>query len=151
MHLEEVPKYRDTIVESICKCDKIIDLIRPSELPDMTASEMVDKYIFPYDRIINKTSEVGVYICFDIVVPIVINRAFDDFRIVVRVIAHDRRMRTPKGLVTDLICAEIDRLINGSNGFGVGRVEFKTWDSFNPAEGFYGRTLTYRTVDFNRE
>ena len=151
MHLEEVPKYRDTIVESICKCSEIINLIRPSELPDLSVSDMVDRFIFPYDRIIEKTSEVGVYICFDIVVPRVINHAFDDFRIVIRVIAHNRRMRTPKGLVTDLICSEIDKIINGSNGFGIGKVEFKNWEPFNPAEGFYGRTLIYRTVDFNRE
>jgi len=151
MHLEEVPKYRDTITEAICKCSKITDLIRPKDMPDMAVSDMVDKYIFPYDRIIDKATEVGIYICFDVVVPRVIDRAFDDFRIIVRVIAHNRRMRTPQGLVTDIISSEIDKLVNGSNGFGVGRVEFKSWDAFSPAEGFYGRTLTYRTVDFNRE
>lgn len=151
MHLEEVSKYRNTVIESICKCDKIIDLIRPPELPNLSIVDVADKYIFPYDRIIDKTTAVGVYICFDVVVPRVIDRAFDDYRIVIRVISHDRRMRTPNGLVTDLISSEIDKLINGSNGFGLGRTELKTWDSFSPAEGFYGRTLTYRTVDFNRE
>ena len=97
MYFEQIPKYRDTIMESICKCDAIIDLVRPEDNPNMGA------------------------------------------------------MRTPKGLVTDLLTTEIDKLINGNNCFGLGRVELKSWDKFTPAEDFHGTTLVYRTVDFNRE
>ena len=45
MYFEQVPEYRDTIMESICKCDAIIDLIRPTEAPEMSAKEMAYKYI----------------------------------------------------------------------------------------------------------
>lgn len=151
MYFEDVPKYRDTIMESICKCDAITDLIRPQDQPDMKATSMPYKYIFPYGKIIDKTTDTGVYICFDVIVPRVINGAFTDFRIDFWIIAHERRMRTKKGLVTDLLTIELDKLINGSRAFGLGKVELKTWDSFTPADGFHGRSLIYRTVDFNRE
>ena len=78
MYFEQVPEYRDTIMESICKCDAIIDLIRPTEAPEMSAKEMAYKYIFPYDFIVGKTSEVGTYICFDVIAPRIINRSFSD-------------------------------------------------------------------------
>lgn len=151
MYFEQIPKYRDTIMESICKCDAIVDLVRPEDNPKMGAMDLAYKRIFPYDFMVGKTTDVGTYICFDIVAPRIINRSFSDFNIYIWIIAHERTMRTPKGLVTDLLTTEIDKLINGSNCFGLGRVELKSWDKFTPAEDFHGTTLVYRTVDFNRE
>lgn len=151
MYFEDVPKYRDTIMESICKCDAIVELLRPENQPQMSAKELPYKFIFPWGKIVDKATEAGVYICFDIAVPRVINKTFTDFRIDFWIMAHERKMRTDKGLVTDLITIELDKLINGSRAFGLGKVELKTWDGFKPADGFDGRVLVYRTVDFNRE
>ena len=99
----------------------------------------------------HKTTEVGTYLCFDVAAPRIIDRAFSDFRIYFWIISHERAMRTPKGLVTDLLSCEVDKLMNGSREFGLGRVELMGWDRFTPADDFHGRSLTYRTVDFNRE
>jgi len=151
MYLDEVPRYRDEIMEGLCKCDTIVNLIRPKDQPDLRSADLAYKYIFPYDRLIDKTTEAGTYICFDIVAPRTVNRSFTDFRIYIWVIAHERTMRTPKGLVTDLLCIEIDKLMNGSKSFGLGQTYLTTWDRFNPAEDFHGRSLVYRTYDFNRE
>lgn len=151
MYFEEIPNYRDTIMEHICKCEAITDLLRSEEQSDLKASDMPYKYIFPYGHLIDKTTDVGTYICFDVIAPRVVNRTFTDFRIEFWIISHERRMRTPKGLVTDLITTELDKLINGSRCFGLGKVELMTWDRFTPAEDFHGRSLVYRTVDFNRE
>ena len=151
MYFDEIPRYRDTIMESICKCNSITNLIRSEETPEMKVSEMPYKFIYPYGYIINKTTSVGTYLCFDLFAPRTIGRTFTDFRIDFWIMAHERRMRTSKGLVTDLLTTEVDKLINGSRCFGLGRVELMTWDRFVPAEDFYGRILSYRTVDFNRE
>lgn len=150
MYLSEVPRYRDTIMEQLCKCDRVVELMRPEEKPDMRASDMAYRYIYPYDHIVDKTTAAGIYLCFDIVAPRVVNRAFTDLRIYFWIIAHDRRMRTPQGLVTDLLSNEIEKMMNGSREFGLGRVELSAWDRFNPADCFHGRSLVYRTVDFNR-
>ena len=72
MYLSEIPRYRDVVMERICKCDAIIDLIRPEDQPDMKASDMAYKYIFPYDYIVDKTTEVGTYLCFDVAAPTVL-------------------------------------------------------------------------------
>lgn len=98
MYFEQIPKYRDTIMESICKCDAIIDLVRPEDNPNMGAMDLAYKRIFPYDFMVGKTTDVGTYICFDIVAPRIINRSFSDFNIYIWIIAHERTMRTPKGL-----------------------------------------------------
>ena len=62
MYLSEIPRYRDVVMERICKCDAIIDLIRPEDHPNMKASDIAYKYIFPYDYIVDKTTEVGSYL-----------------------------------------------------------------------------------------
>ena len=56
MYLSEIPRYRDVVMERICKCDAIIDLIRPEDQPNMKASDMAYKYIFPYDYSVDKTT-----------------------------------------------------------------------------------------------
>lgn len=76
MYLSEIPRYRDVVMERICKCDAIIDLIRPEDQPNMKASDMAYKYIFPYDYIVDKTTEVGSYLCFDVAAPRIIDHAF---------------------------------------------------------------------------
>ena len=151
MYFEEIPNYRDTIMRSICKCDRIVELLRPKNQPTMKASDMPYKYIFPYGHLIDKSTEVGTYICFDIVAPRIINRSFIDFRMDFWIISHERDMKTQHGLITDLLTIELDKLINGSKCFGLGEVELVGWDRFTPADGFHGRSLVYRTVDFNRE
>ena len=62
MYFEQIPKYRDTIMESICKCDAIIDLVRPEDNPNMGAMDLAYKRIFPYDFMVGKTTDVGTYI-----------------------------------------------------------------------------------------
>lgn len=150
MYLEDIPRYRDTMMESICKSENIVNLIQSVDTK-LKPRDLPYKRVFPYNYIINKTTEAGIYICFDISIPRVIDRAFNDYRLYFWIIAHERWMKTPKGLSSDIISSEIDKLINGSNCFGLGRVELKESEPFTPAEDFYGRVLTYRTVDFNRE
>ena len=151
MYLEEIPKYRDTIVEQFIKSEKIVSLLGSDDDGNEEPSGLVYKYIFPFDHIVDKTTTAGNYICFDIVAPRVVSRAFVDFRIYIWIISHDRWMQTPQGLSTDLLSIEIERIMNGSKNFGLGTVELTNWDRFVPADGFHGRMLVYRTVDFNRE
>lgn len=150
MNLKEVPHYRNEIMEYILKNQDITKILLSKCDSEMSPRELAYHYVYPYDYIVGKTSDAGVYICFDIRVPRVINRTFNDFQINIWIIAHERCMRTDEGLVTDLLSSKIDELINGSRCFGLGEVELESWDYFTPAEDFHGRALMYRTVDFNR-
>lgn len=151
MYLEEIPKYRDTIVQRLLKSDVITSLLGGAESHSKKPSDIVYQYLYPYDRIIDKTSKAGNYLCFDIISPRIINRTFADFRICFWIISHDRWMRTPKGLASDLLSIEVEHIMNGSRDFGLGTTELIGWDRFNPAECFHGCSLVYKTVDFNRE
>lgn len=151
MYLSEVPLYRDTITQQICSNDKIIDLIRPDDMLGMKSENLIYKYIFPYDHIIDKATAAGTYLCFDIEAPRIVNRTFVDLRIYFWIITHDRKIATPKGLRGDLLSIAIEKMMNGSRNFGLGAVELQAWGRFSPAEKFHGRLLMYQTVDFNRE
>ena len=105
MYFEQIPKYRDTIMESICKCDAIIDLVRPEDNPNMGAMDLAYKRIFPYDFMVGKTTDVGTYICFDIVAPRIINRSFSDFNIYIWIIAVSyTHLRAHETCIRDRIC-----------------------------------------------
>lgn len=150
MYLEQLPDYRTNIMSGICRSSEIIDLLRPSDNPDMPVIEMQYKYIFPYDHIVDTTTEAGAYLCFDIDVPRVIDRTFVDLSIYIWIIVHERYMCVPNGLRLDRLGIAVEKLMNGSRDFGLGTVELKSFTRLNPAEQFHGRAMVYRTVDFNR-
>ena len=151
MYLQDVKLYRDTIVEQLLSNEAIVELIRPEDAPFTKPRDLLYKHIYPYDHIIEKTTEAETFLCFDIEAPRIIGRAFTEFRIYFWIMTHDRRIVTPKGLRGDLLSSEIEKVMNGSKDFGIGRVELKSWGRFAPAEKFHGRSLIYETVDFNRE
>lgn len=150
MYLEQLPDYRDEIMSGICQSDDIINLLRPENDPNMPIIDMQYKYIFPYDHMVNTTTEAGAYLCFDIDVPRVIDRTFVDLTIYIWIIVHERYMRMPDGLRLDKLGIAIEQLMNGSKDYGLGTVELKSFTRLNPAEQFHGRALVYKTVDFNR-
>jgi hypothetical protein len=147
-----VARYREKLMERLCMSEAARslagpprdegDLIHPWDLPY--------KYVFPYAKIIDKADEAAVYICFDVESPRAIGSTFADMLIRVWILSHYRCIRTPNGLATDLLSSEVDKILNGSSEFGLGRVELKSWSAFSPADGFHGVMLVYRTVDFSR-
>ena len=57
---------------------------------------------------------------------------------------------TNEGVRTDVLSDEVDKIMNGNKDLGLGTVELKTVGRVNPAKDYFGRTLVYRSVDFNR-
>ena len=51
---------------------------------------------------------------------------------------------------TDVLADEVDKIMNGNKDLGLGTTELRTVGRVNPAKDYFGRTLIYRSVDFNR-
>lgn len=152
MYLEELSKYKIEIMKRLCLSEKIQSLILLSE-PQNTeyqGKEMMYKNIFPYAFVPDTVTSARTFICFDLEVQRVENRTFKDIDILFWTFTHQSLMRTGEGVRPDLVANEIDKIINGNRDLGLGTVELKKVLGVNPAKDYHGRSLIYRSVDFNR-
>lgn len=55
------------------------------------------------------------------------------------------------GTRTDILAADVGRVLNGNRDIGIGPVEFLTDNIYKPATNYYGRCITYSIQAFNRD
>ena len=149
MYLEELSKYKIEIMKRLCLSKEIQSLILFSESENQ-GKEMMYKNIFPYAFIPDTVTDASTFICFDLEIQRVQNRTFKDINMLFWIFTHQSLMRTENGIRTDIIANEVDKILNGNKNFGLGTSELKKVLRINPAKDYHGRTLIYKTVDFNR-
>lgn len=149
MYLEELSKYKIEIMKSLCLDEKIqrLILLLPSQ---NNGKEMMYKNIFPYSFIPDTVTKASTFICFDLEVKRVQNRTFKDIDVMFWIFTHQTLMRTNDGIRIDLLANEVDNIFNGNKNFGLGTMELKLVTLMSPAKDYHGKTLVYRSVDFNR-
>lgn len=50
-----------------------------------------------------------------------------------------------------MLAMNVDRLLNGSEDFGIGKVRLLNNDVYKPNNNYYGRCITYEVMAFNRK
>ena len=149
MYLDELSKYKIEIMKRLCLSKEIQSLILFSESENQ-GKEMMYKNIFPYAFIPDTVTDASTFICFDLEIQRVQNRTFKDINMLFWIFTHQSLMRTENGIRTDIISNEVDKILNGNKNFGLGTSELKKVLRINPAKDYHGRSLIYKTVDFNR-
>ena len=149
MYLDELSKYKSKVMQMLCENPKIQVLILSKESLN-PKKELMYKYVFPYAFVPDTVTNSSTFICFDIEVKRVENRSFKDLSIMFWIFSHQSILRTNEGVRTDVLADEVDKIMNGNKNLGLGTVELKTVGRVNPAKDYFGRTLVYRSVDFNR-
>ena len=149
MYLEELSKYKIEIMKRLCLSEKIQSLILLSKSQN-SGREMMYKNIFPYAFVPDTVTNAGTFICFDLEVQRAKNRTFKDINILFWIFTHQSLIRTENGIRTDILADEIDKILNGNKDLGLGSAELRKVLRINPAKDYHGRTLVYKTVDFNR-
>ena len=150
-NLEEFTTYKNTLMKAICTSDAIVDLLKlDTDKEDITGKEMRYTRIFPYNYVPLTTEHATTYICFTVTAPYPKDGLITELRLSVFVFTHQDLMRTDKGMRTDLLVSEIDKLLNGSTKYGLGKVTLKLCDVMQvPCRGYSGLYSVYTVKDFN--
>ena len=155
-YLEVIPRYKDKLFEQFTQ--------------NLTISRHTSQ-ILPYPFVPNEQTQNGTYLAFDLYVPQVRDKHLKDLQIVVNVFSHkeqicheqnlyeqgsqeessDTQASAPGENRVDLICAEIDRILNGNRDFGIDGVSLVSVLAHSPAKDYYGKQLTYAALDFNQK
>ena len=150
-NFEEFTSYKNTLMKAICTSDTIVDLLKlDTDKPDITGKEMRYDRIFPYNHVPLVTEHATTYICFTVTAPNMKEGIVTELRLTVYVFTHQDIMRTDKGIRTDLLISEIDKLLNGSTEYGLGKVVPIMCDVMQvPCRGYSGLFSVYSVKDFN--
>lgn len=151
-NLEEFTGYKQTLMQAICTSESVVDLLKlPTDKSDITGRDLRYVRIFPYNYVPLISEVAQTYICFTVTAPRIKDDYISELYLTIYVFTHQDLMRTSDGMRTDLLVSYIDKLLNGSTKYGLGKVSLKSCDVMTPpARGYCGLYSIYTVKDFNR-
>ena len=160
-NLVELTTFKEKLLNLIVMNPRIMQAVVNSEANCFSKPvEQPGKYlyqnIFPYKYTLEETQEEKkTYITMDFANFSLVNSHFKDFTMGIYVFTHKDLMRiTEEGmskLRVDYICHELDKTLNNTRGFGIGKLQFGGLRSININNNFLGSVIVYDTIEFNNE
>lgn len=119
------------------------------------AYSVYDKYIFDYGYVDGTTDSTEAYICVESEINRVSSPTMQDLRVFVTVICHKGYMSLDPATFTgvlgnrrDNLVRYIDKVLNDSEVFGIGKLTLDSIRTVSAPNGFSAREITYRIADF---
>ncbi|ATF13690.1 hypothetical protein A616_17380 [Brevibacillus brevis X23] len=154
--LEKLSADKLTVMKRILSSQDICKALKYSDTgfldqPDIEdTSSLIYEQVFPYKKIpdFNKDKTSFITLSFNKYRPI--RNSFKSGVIYIHVLVHQDLMKTDYGVLrTDYLITQIDKLMNSTQGIGIGKVEFFEMDELNINEKYMGIYIAYRLVEFN--
>lgn len=163
MNLEELGEYKHKVAGLLAQDPNIIEVMLGNVDDDADTDEMLlgddpnscgHIYEFEYTPEINETQDT--YLCMETVVAQSATDATYRIYLYIFPYCHKKIMQTYKkegmvGTRADVLAVYVDRLLNGNRDFGIGRVRLIENNVYKPVNNYYGRSICYEVVDFNRK
>lgn len=119
------------------------------------ADDIFDKYLYDYGYVDDSATESRAYICAEAEATKSMTSAVQNVKLYVTVVCHKRFMSIDPakfpGMIgnrRDNIVRYADRLLNGSDIFGIGKLQLESVKTMSAPVGYTARELTYRVADF---
>jgi hypothetical protein len=113
------------------------------------------KNVFPYLYVDDTQTGVKTYVCVEVSVPRTHDFTYKNMKVDIWCYCHKDIMKYSKrgylGTRADILSDIIDRLLNSSNNYGIGRLKLESCMPIDISKSHYGRHLTYSCAEFNIE
>lgn len=159
--LDELVEYPAKVIQKIGTTKGIVALLVDDPNVDMDsdeADEVFDKYLFDYVYVDNTTTEARAFVCVEAEVPRIPTATVQDLRLYVMIICHKNFMKIDPsrfagviGNRRDNLVRDVDKVLNGSDVFGIGLLTLDSVKTVSSPTGFTARELTYRIADFKNK
>jgi len=127
------------------------------DLDSDEADEVFDKYLFDYGYVDSTTQEAEAYIMVEAEIDSRPTETVRNMNLYVTVMCHKKYMKLDgekfPGLIgnrRENLVRHIDRLLNGSTMFGVGKLTLESIRVVPAPSGFTAREITYKIPDIQR-
>ena len=156
MTLKDIGVYKNRLLTTIMNSEDVCETILGKGYNKTNVDEqLIYKYIFPYLYVDETQTEVKSYICIEVSVPRTHDFTYKDMKVDIWCYCHKDIMKYSKngflGTRSDILSDMVDRLLNSSNNYGIGRLKLQSCIPINISKTHYGRHLTYSCAEFNIE
>ena len=120
----EITRYKQQIMSMFINNDEIVRLIDNKEVEN--TEDLINENIYYFLRVPEAPEEEKTYICIEVDISdaqATYNKLMRELVITIYIITHERLMPTPLGTRTDLISAEIDKILTSQDVIGKSKME----------------------------
>lgn len=152
MHLEEMFQYKNQLLDDLLTNEEIVRLINDS-IPLDQAGTLVYDQVMPYEFYPDTLENGRVYLCCDVDVRKSATTTSLRYSptLYIWVFVHKDLLRLREGGVrTDKLCHLIDKELNGSFKYGLGKLELQSVNRFSVVSDYTGKVLAYTATDFQK-
>lgn len=159
--LQDGIDYKSEVIAQICTAQPVIALLTDSPTIDIDsdeAYEVTEKNVFDYNYISRTVERSDAFIMVDADMIAATSGSMNAWELYVQVVCHkdyvplsSRKFKGVKGNRLDNLVFEIDRLINGTRYFGIGKLSLQSCKTAVVPDSFSSKLLTYRIEEFRRE
>jgi len=149
--LDELFSYKNQVMEDLLTDEQIRRLLSDNSADIATPESLIYSQVFPYEYVPDTVETAKTFICCEVDITSTDNKTFLRPTIYIWVFTHKSKVRVPEGGIrVDKLTSRISELLNGSRLYGLGEMELSSARRFSPITNYQGRTLTFKTKDFNR-
>lgn len=151
LQLDKFTEYQDKIVKKLIDSQEIVDLLLNQTNSEIPNSDLIDDQIHIYEYVPEVDDTAKSYICID--GDIDADISINEIPIQLYIFTHKSLMidrNKFRGTRVNNLVNEIDKLLNDSDGFGIGKIKLESVDRFFPAKDYRGKIMTYTIKDFNQ-
>lgn len=158
--LEVLVEYPVKAMQMIGSDQGVVELLTNIKGVDMDsddAASVFDENMFDYGYVPQTTDEATAYVCVETNMVKAPTPTMQNLRVYVTVVCHRGFMNIDpsvfKGVVgnrRDNLSLRIDRILNGSDALGIGRLKLETAMVVAAPTGFTAREMTYSISDFSK-
>lgn len=160
-YLDELVEYPAKAIQKLGTTKDIVSLLTDDAAIDMDSDEaddVFDKYLFDYGYVDNTTTEARAFVCVEAELIKTPTPTVQDLRLFVTVVCHKEFMALDHkrfvGIIgnrRDNLVREIDKVLNGSDVFGIGVLSLDSVKTVSSPTGFTAREITYYVSDFRNK
>jgi len=151
MLLDEFFDYKNKLMETLCRNEKIVHLITDSEKAPVPNYNLAYTQIYPFEYVPDTVDDGRTFVCFDVDIAQVYDKVYYAPVLYLWVFSHKSKLRLKQGGIrTDQLAVEINKELNGSRYFGLGELDLYSVGRISPITDYQGRVMTYAAKDFNR-
>lgn len=158
MTLKDIGTYKTRLMSTILTSSDICELMLGKGFDqDTVDDDLMYSYIFPYLYVNDTQIEAKSYICMEVDIPRIANFSVKDMKIIIWCYCHKDKdyMRYSKkgylGTRADILTDMLDRKLQSSRDFGIGRLQLNSVAYLPIGNNYYGKQLIYSCSEFNLE
>lgn len=152
MHLDDFFHYKNQLLDDLLTDEEIVKLINENVELDQAYTLVYDQ-VMPYEFFPDTVENGRVYLCCDVDVrkSAMNNSLIYSPTLYIWVFVHKDLLRLREGGVrTDKLCHLIDKKINGSFKYGMGKLELQSVNRFSVVSDYTGKVMAYTATDIQK-